>query len=251
VVGNRAALLEGCVQAGLFGRVHEATRRVLEVNGFDIRPAPGQGCCGAIHAHAGHMEGARTLARVNIAAFEAAGVDRIVVNAAGCGAALREYGAWLESDPEWRDRGRAIAQRCSDVTELLEEAGPVRGGPLLGAVVYHPPCHLEHAQGVRTAPRAVLESIPGLEVRSAEQASECCGGAGIYGVTHPELGGRIGADKARALADTESDCVATGNPGCMMQIAAFLTDGGGDLDVAHPVELLYESYRRAGLITDD
>lgn len=127
----------------------------------------------------------------------------------------------------------------------------MRGAPLDGSVVYHPPCHLEHAQGVRAAPRAVLGAIPGLEVRSAERASECCGGAGIYGVTHPELGGRIGADKARALADTESDCVATGNPGCMMQIAAFLAEEGGDLDVAHPVELLYESYRRAGLVAND
>jgi Fe-S oxidoreductase len=194
------------------------------------------------------MEGARRLARVNIAAFEAADVERIAVNAAGCGAAVREYGAWLSSDPEWRDRGQSIAGLCRDVTELLEEAGPVRGGPLCGAVVYHPPCHLEHAQGVRSAPRAVLEAIPGLEIRSADRATECCGGAGIYGITHPDLGGRIGADKARALADTESDCVATGNPGCMMQIAAFLDDEGGDLDVAHPVELLYESYRRAGRV---
>ena len=194
------------------------------------------------------MESARRLARINIAAFEAANVERIAVNSAGCGAALHEYGAWLASDPEWRDRGQAIAGRCMDVTELLEEAGPVRGGPVCGTVAYHPPCHLEHAQGVRSAPRAVLEAIPGLEIRSAERASECCGGAGIYGITHPDLGGRIGADKARALADTESDCVATGNPGCMMQIAAFLDDEGSDLDVAHPVELLYESYRRAGLI---
>ena len=248
---GRTALLEGCVQAGLFERVHEATRAVLEVNGFAVLPAPGQGCCGAIHAHAGDMEGARRLARINIAAFEAAEVDRIAVNAAGCGAAIREYGSWLAADPAWRDRSREIAERCSDVTELLEERGPVPGAPLVGAVVYHPPCHLEHAQGVRRAPRAVLGAIPGLEIRSAERQSECCGGAGIYGVTHPDLGGRIGADKARALADTESDCVATGNPGCMMQIAAFLDDEGSDLDVAHPVELLYESYRRAGLVTDD
>ncbi len=247
----RTSLLEGCVQSGLFGRVHEASRAVLSVNGFEVRSAPGQGCCGAIHAHAGDMEGARRLARINIAAFEAADVDRIAVNAAGCGAAIREYGAWLATDPEWRDRGREIARRCGDVTELLQERGPIEGAPLDGSVVYHPPCHLEHAQGVHTAPRAVLGAIPGLEVRSAERASECCGGAGIYGVTHPDLGGRIGADKARALADTESDCVATGNPGCMMQIAAFLGEEGRDLDVAHPVELLYESYRRAGLISND
>lgn len=244
----RTALLDGCVQSSLFARVNEATVAVLKVNGFRVVAAPGQGCCGAIHAHAGDMEGARRLARRNIAAFEAAAADRIGVNAAGCGAAMLEYGEWLRDDAEWQARAEALARRCADVTELLSDRGPRRGSPLVGAVAYHPPCHLEHARGVTRAPRDVLAAIPGLEVRTAERSTECCGGAGIYGVTHPDLGGRIGADKARSLAETGASCVATGNPGCMMQVAAFLHDEEGDFDVAHPVELLHESYRRAGLL---
>ncbi len=243
----RAALLDGCVQGDLFDRVNRATQAVLRVNGLELVGAPGQGCCGAIHAHAGDMEGARRLARENVRALEASGADVIAVNAAGCGAAMLEYPAWLEEDPAWRLRAEAVARRVRDVTEVLADRGPREGAPLVGAVTYHPPCHLEHARGITEPPLAVLRAIPGLEVRMAERASECCGGAGIYGVTHPELGGRIGADKARALARTGAACVVTGNPGCMMQIAAFLRDERGDFDVAHPVEVLYESYRRAGI----
>jgi glycolate oxidase iron-sulfur subunit len=228
--------------------VTEATTAVLRVNRFTLREVPGQVCCGAIHAHAGDLEGARRLARANIEAFEAAGVDRIAVDAAGCGAALREYGAWLAADPQWSARAESVSAAVADVTELLAERGPRVGGEVRGSVAYHPPCHLEHAHGVAEAPRRVLRSIPGLEVRTAKRASECCGGAGIYSLTHRELGSRIGADKARALVDTEADCVATGNPGCMMQIAAFLHDEQSEMQIVHPVELLYESYRRAGLV---
>ena len=245
---DTVAVLEGCVQRHLFERVNRATEAILTANDYEVIQAPGQGCCGAIHAHAGDLEGARRLARANIAAFEASSPDRIAVNAAGCGAALREYGSWLAGEPLWRERAAALAARSHDISVLLAERGPRSGGAVVGSVAYHPPCHLVHAQGVAEAPLRVLAAIPGLEVRSARRATGCCGGAGIYGVTHPELGGRIGVDKARELVDTEADCVATGNPGCMMHISAFLRDEGSAMQMVHPVELLYESYRRAGLV---
>lgn len=243
-----AGVLDGCVQASLFARVGKATKAVLAVHGVSVASAPGQGCCGALHAHAGDRVGARDRARANIAAFEAAGVERVVVDAAGCGAAMKDYGDWLADDPAWRDRARAFSARVLDVHEALALLGPRTGAPLVGTVVHHPPCHLHHAQKIRDAPLRVLGAIPGLEVRHPDGSGECCGGAGLYGVTHPELGGLIGSDRARALADTEAGCVASGNPGCMMQLAAHLDDEGASLEVAHPVELLAESYRRAGWI---
>lgn len=243
-----AGVLAGCVQGSLYARVGRATASVLEVHGVDVRPVPGQGCCGALHAHAGDLDGARARARANIAAFERAEVDRVVVDAAGCGAAMKEYGDWLADDPAWADRALRLSRRMLDVHEAVAAWGPRRGAALVGTVVYHPPCHLHNAQDVGDAPLRMLAAIPGLEVCRVQGPEECCGGAGIYGVTHPELGGAIGADRARALADTEARCVATGNPGCMMQIAAHLHEEGAAMEVAHPVELLAESYRRAGWI---
>ncbi len=240
------ALLDGCVQAGLFGRVNRATRRVLEANGYTVVKAPGQSCCGALHAHGGALGDARALARANIEAFEAAGVDRIAINAAGCGAAMKEYGELLRTDPAYAARAERLAGRVRDVTELLVEAGPRTGAPLPLEVAYDAPCHLLHAQGVAREPLDVLAAIPGLRVREVRNAEECCGGAGIYGLTHPELGGTIGADKVEAVRETGAAAVATGNPGCMMQIGARLRLSGDRTGVVHPVELLDESYRRAG-----
>jgi glycolate oxidase iron-sulfur subunit len=173
-------------------------------------------------------------------------VDRIVVNAAGCSAAMKEYGDLLADEPNARERGEAIAARVRDLTELLTEA-PVRtGAPMRVSVAYDHPCHLIHAQGIADAPLSVLEAVPGVEVRVVDRASECCGGAGIYGLMHPELGGRIGADKVGAVRATNANVVATPNAGCMMQIGAGLRMAGADAGVVHPVELLDESYRRAG-----
>ncbi len=240
------AVLTGCVQEGLYRRVNEATVRVLETNGYRVVEVPGQECCGALHAHAGDLERARRLARANLAAFQRAGVTFVVVNAAGCGAAMKEYGVLFEGHPE-EERARAFAARVRDVTELLAEAGPRTGAPVPLAVAYDHPCHLLHAQRAGEAPLRVLEAVPELEVRVVEGAEECCGGAGIYGLTHPELGGRIGADKAAAVRRCGADAVATPNPGCMMQIGALLFQEGAPAPVLHPVELLDESYRRAGL----
>jgi len=245
--GAKTAALLGCVQEGLLGRVNRATVRVLEANGFDMVDAPGQGCCGALHAHTGDLEGARRLARENIEAFETAGVEVVAVNAAGCGATMKEYGHLLAFDEEYRERGELLAAKVRDVMELLGRPGLRTGAPLPLKVTYDAPCHLLHAQRISAEPQTLLESIPGLELLPLPGHDECCGGAGIYGITHSDLGGRIGEDKVRAVSATGAEVVVTPNPGCMMQIGAGLRIAGAPVEVAHPVELLDESYRRGGV----
>lgn len=241
-----AMTLTGCVQQGLFERVNAATERTLAANGMQLREVSDQGCCGALHAHGGDLDGARRLARRNIEAFERSGARWFIVNAAGCGAAMKEYGTLFEDDPEMAERAAAVASCVRDVTEVLAEAGPRRGAPVACSVAYDHPCHLLHAQGIRAAPLEVLAGIPSVEVREIEGAEECCGGAGIYGLTHPDLGGRIGSDKIDAVQKASADLACTPNPGCMMQIGAGLRMIGSETGVVHPVELLDESYRRAG-----
>lgn len=245
-VRGRVGQLTGCVQAGLYGRINRATTRTLQANGFEVVSVDRQDCCGALHAHGGDLENARRLARANIEAFERSGVDLVVVNAAGCGAAMKDYGTLLEGDATFRDRAVAFADRVRDVTELLADAGPRRGAAVPCTVAYDHPCHLLHAQGVEQAPLDVLEAVPDVEVRIVANADECCGGAGIYGLTHPELGGWIGRDKIEAVRREGADVVCTPNAGCMMQIGAGLLLEGASEGVLHPVELLDESYERAG-----
>jgi glycolate oxidase iron-sulfur subunit len=243
---RQVALLVGCVQEGLYDRVNQATRRTLEANGFDVVEVAGQDCCGALHAHGGDLDRARALATVNVDAFGAAGVELVVVNAAGCGAAMKEYGTLLGADSAYAARAQDIAKRVRDVTELLAEVGPRRGAPVECSVAYDHPCHLLHAQRISTPPLQVLGAVPGVDVRVVANADECCGGAGIYGITHPDLGGRIGRDKVAAVRAAAADLATTPNPGCMMQIGAGLVLDGAGEGVVHPVELLDESYRRAG-----
>jgi glycolate oxidase iron-sulfur subunit len=243
---GRVAMLEGCVQRHLFSRVNGATRRVLEANGWSVVAVPGQGCCGALHAHAGDLEAARAMARANIARFRTSGVEWIVANAAGCGATMRDYADLLgarDDDAAW------FAERVRDVSELVAGDGiePATGGELRLKVAYDPPCHLLHAQRVTGPPERLLDGIPGLERVPLDDADRCCGGAGIYGITHPDLGGRIGEGKVQAIRASGCDVVATGNPGCAMQIGAGLLMAGSRIRVVHPVELLDESYRRCGL----
>jgi len=244
---HRVGLLVGCVQEGLLGRVNRATVRVLEANGFQVLEVSGQGCCGAIHAHTGDLEGARRLARQNVRAFSELSLDFLVVNAAGCGAAMKEYPHLLQDDTDHAERARDLAGRVRDVSEILGGQEVVEGGRLELRVTYDAPCHLVHAQRISKEPLTLLDRIPGLERVPLKGEDECCGGAGIYGITHPELGGRISRDKIDAILDTGAQVVATGNPGCMMQIGAGLAMGGFDVDVVHPVELLDESYRRGGV----
>ncbi len=244
--GERVGVLVGCVQEGLYSHINRATVRVLEANSYEVVEVVGQDCCGALHAHGGSLDDARAMARGNIDAFERSGADRIAVNTAGCGAVMKEYGLLLENDPAYADRAVAFSDRVRDVTELLSDAGPRRGARVTCRVAYDHPCHLLYGQGVRQPPFDVLEAIPGVDVTVIENAEECCGGAGIYGITHPELGGEIGRDKVAAVRREAADAACTPNSGCMMQIGAGLRLESARERVVHPIELLDESYRRAG-----
>ena len=236
----RVAVLEGCVQRLAFAEVNEATVRVLAAEGCSVEAPDRQGCCGALPLHAGHLEQARGLARHNIAVFEAAAVDRIVVNAAGCGSAMKEYGGLLADDPAWAERAKALAAKVRDVSEVLGDLGPPRAPrhPIHVRIAYHDACHLAHGQGLRAEPRAMLQAIPGVELVSPAEAEICCGSAGIYNLVQPEPAAELGARKARHLAALAPDMIATANPGCMLQVAAAGRDLGHDWPIFHPVELV-------------
>ncbi|CAN5253836.1 heterodisulfide reductase-related iron-sulfur binding cluster [soil metagenome] len=236
------ALLTGCVMEGLFTDTNRATERTLERNDYALVDAPRQGCCGALHAHAGDAETARTLARANIAAFEACGAEFIAVNAAGCGAIMKEYGELLARDDAWRERAIAMSSRVRDVSELLAMAGPRPGGSLPLRITYDAPCHLLHAQRIASPPLMVLAAIPELELVPLAGSEHCCGSAGIYNLVEPETSDRVLEPKLRNIADTGAAYVATGNPGCMMQIGAGMLQAGIGARTIHPVDLLDASY---------
>ncbi|MEO6877674.1 MAG: heterodisulfide reductase-related iron-sulfur binding cluster, partial [Gemmatimonadaceae bacterium] len=242
--GAPVALLTGCVMEGLFAETNRATERVLAINGYGMRNAPAQVCCGALHVHAGDANAARRLARTNIAAFENANADYICVNAAGCGAMMKEYPHLLADDPEWAERAVAIAGKVRDVSELLAAAGPVRGGPLHARVCYDAPCHLMHAQRITGPPLDVLHAIPELELVPLNESDVCCGSAGIYNLVEPHVSDVVLARKLENIASASPDMVATGNPGCLMQIGAGLLRAGSATRAVHPVELLDASYAR-------
>jgi len=243
---GRVATLRGCVMDGLFSATNRATARVLKVNGYGIVAAPGQQCCGALHAHAGDLETARKLARRNISAFEKSAAEFIAVNAAGCGAIMKEYGHLLKDDPEWSERASAFGSRVRDVSELLADAGPRAGGALPIRVTYDAPCHLQHAQRVMQAPLSVLAAIPGLELVPLHDSDQCCGSAGIYNLIEPETSDAVLAPKLANIRATRAPWVATGNPGCLMQIGAGLIRADIPAKTIHPVDLLDASYAAFG-----
>ena len=237
-------LLTGCVMEGLFADANRATERTLVANGYVVTGTPGQRCCGALHAHAGDDETARRLARENVAAFERSGADYIAVNAAGCGAMMKEYGALLADDVEWHHRAEAVAARIRDVSELLAAAGPRPGAPLPRAitVTYDAPCHLLHAQRIASPPLAMLAAVPDLALIPLAGSEHCCGSAGIYNLVEPDVSDEVLAPKLANIAATGAEVVATGNPGCLMQIGAGLHRAGIAARAMHPVELLDASY---------
>lgn len=237
------ALLLGCVMEGLFAHVHGAARRSLRVAGYREVPVTQQSCCGALHAHAGRMETARELARRNIQAFEAAPDAAVVTDSAGCGAALRDYPAWLSDDPEWRERAVALADRVRDVTELLVARRTSPAVRLEGRVAYDAPCHLHHGQGVRTEPLQLLRSVDGLTVEPLPSSERCCGGAGLYNLAEPELAERVLEPKVDEIERGGYDWVVTGNPGCIMYIGSGLRRAGCRTPVVHPVELIDAAWR--------
>ena len=237
------ALFRGCVMDTLFAHVHAATRRTLEANGYEVRDVAGQGCCGALHEHAGDRDSAAALAARNVAALLDS-ADYIVVNSAGCGALLKDYGHLLGTDA-----AREFGAKVRDVSELLAEQGPRPGVPLGLEVAYDAPCHLQHAQRVHAAPLALLRAVPELDVRLLPGSDRCCGSAGIFSLLQPEMARAVLADKVSTLGSARPalDLVVTGNPGCLMQIGAGLRAAGFDISVAHPVEVLDWSYDNAGI----
>ncbi len=234
-----ALLFRGCVMEGLFSHVHDATIRTLGVNGYEVLEVSGQVCCGALHAHAGLHEEALDLARANVAAF-GDGHEPIVVNSAGCGALMKEYGRLLGDEPSQR-----FAARVKDVTELFAPA-PAPGAPLDLHVAYDPPCHLLHAQGIAAEPLKLFAAIPLLELVPVPGAAECCGSAGLFTLLEPEMSRAVLATKIEHLREAAPQVVATGNPGCLMQLGAGLAASGIRARARHPVELLDDAYRAAG-----
>ena len=243
-----AFLHAGCVMQVAFPQVHEATIRMLLRAGLSVVVPAEQGCCGALAVHAGDREFGRTLARRNVEAFERSGADVCVSNAAGCGSALKEYAEYFAGDPAWSQRARAFSARVRDVTEVLDavELDP-RVGSVEATVTYQEPCHLAHAQRVTGAPRRLLQKIPGLRLVEMRESALCCGGAGIYNLTQPEMSGRLRKRKIEAAEATGASVVATANPGCAIQVAAGLRASGSKARVKHVVELLDEAYRAYGV----
>jgi glycolate oxidase iron-sulfur subunit len=237
------ALLQGCVQRVFFGHVNEATARVLAAEGFEVHAPRVPRCCGALQLHAGDGR-ARGLAKETIAALE--GHDTIVVNSAGCGSAMKDYGHVLRDEPEWAERAERFAAKVLDVTELLADHEPrAPRGPLPMRLAYHDACHLAHAQGVRSQPRALLRGIPKLELVEPPDWEICCGSAGVYNLLKPEPAAELGRRKAESLLATDADAVAAANPGCALQITSHTGRLGRSLPVFHPLELLARSIEAA------
>jgi glycolate oxidase iron-sulfur subunit len=227
------------VQRVFFGDVNAATARVLAAEGCEVVIPPDQGCCGALMTHTGEEDAALLAARRTIDVFERAEVDTIVINAAGCGSAMKEYGHLLRDDPAYAARAAAFAAKCQDISEVLaglEPRAPRR--PLALRVAYHDACHLQHAQGVRLQPRQVLATIPGLELVELDEGALCCGSAGVYNLLEPEPARQLGDRKVAHVLRTGADLLATGNPGCILQLVAGLHRAGVELPAVHPVELL-------------
>jgi glycolate dehydrogenase iron-sulfur subunit len=238
-------LLTGCVQRLVFPKVNVATMNVLSAEGCDVVAPEEQGCCGALALHAGRLDEARAFARRIIAVFERAGVERIAVNAAGCGSSMKEYGQLLADDPAWADRARAFSARVRDVTEIVSELGAPRAPrhPLAIRVAYHDACHLAHAQGVRQPPRDLLRSIPGVEILPFAEQEICCGSAGIYNLVEPEAAHQLGDRKVAHIEAVRPDVIATANPGCTLQMTAAARRLGRVRPIWHPIEILDASIR--------
>ena len=245
-VTRRVGFFSGCIMNLLFTEVHHASARVLQANGCTLWIPAQQVCCGALHMHAGEREQARQLARRNIAVFEQQDVDAIVNNAAGCGAQLKSYGELLAEDPEFAARAQRFSAKVQDISECLAQE-PLRGplGPVPQRVAYDDPCHLLHAQRIGQQPRELLQCIPDLQLVPLTDADFCCGAAGIYNITQHEVSLRILARKMEHIAAAQPDVIATGNPGCMMQLRTGVQQANLHIPVVHPIELLDASYQAA------
>lgn len=236
------AILTGCVMDVMFNDVNEATIRVLTHNGFEVGLPPDQGCCGALHIHAGERDAGKQLAKKNIEAFK--DYDKILVNAAGCGCALQEYDELFRNDPEMLPLAEEFSEKIEDITKFLYDHDFKRPQSEVNTTVtYHDACHLAHGQGVREEPRQLLEGIPGVEMVDLPDADRCCGSAGIYNLTHPEMAGRL-LDRKIDDVPGDVDMISMGNPGCMLQIAMGVQKYGRKEKVVHTVQLLDWAYEK-------
>jgi glycolate oxidase iron-sulfur subunit len=237
---GEVALLQGCVQRVFFGHVNRDTARVLAAEGFEVHVPRLPRCCGALPMHAGADEEARSLAKATIEQLER--YETVVVNAAGCGSAMKDYGHVLRDEPAWANRAKEFSAKVRDANEFLVEAGPrAQRRPVPMKIAYHDACHLAHAQGIRNPPRELLRAIPELELVEPREWEICCGSAGIYNLVKPEPAAELGERKARNLLDTGAEAVAAANPGCALQITAHTERLGTALPVLHPMELLARS----------
>ena len=244
---GRVALLTGCVQSVVFGAHNRATARVLARNGWEVVIPPAQGCCGALNAHAGDHERAVAMAKQTIETFEKTPVEAVIVNTSGCGAHMKGFGALLAGDPAWAERARRFVQSVQDVSEFLARE-PLRGplAPVPMTVTYHDPCHVVHGQKIRAQPRRLLAQVPGLRIVELTESDWCCGSAGIYNLTQPEMATRLLHRKVSHIQATGAEAVVTANPGCILQIQSGLRAHAAAVRVLHLVEILDRAYESEG-----
>ena len=242
---RRVGMLSGCVQQVFFSRVNAATARVLAAEGCEVVIPPEQECCGALMLHSGLETDAIAFAKKLIAVFEMANVDTVVINSAGCGSTMKEYGHLLRDDSVWADRAASFSAKCKDISEFLCELEPqALRNPLKLRVAYHDACHLQHAQGVRDQPRRLLKAIPGLDLAEIPEAHLCCGSAGIYNLLEPETARELGDRKVSNLVSTYSQAVVSANPGCLLQLMSGVHRHGiAAMPAFHLVEVIDASIR--------
>jgi glycolate oxidase iron-sulfur subunit len=235
-------LLTGCIMDVMFSDINEATIRVLTRNGNDVNIPKNQTCCGALHVHAGDRETGRQLAKQNIEAFK--GSDKVIVNAAGCGCALKEYPELFRDDPEWHEKAEKFAEKVEDISKYLHDTGYEKPKAELNTrITYHDACHLAHGQGIRQEPRDLLLDIPGVEMVNMPNSDHCCGSAGIYNLTNPQMASAVLESKMEKVPE-DVEMISMGNPGCMLQMAIGVKKYGRNQKVVHTVQLLDWAYQK-------
>ena len=245
---HRVGFISGCIMDQVFRDINEASIRVLTANGCEVITPTQQQCCGALHVHAGEAERGRKLAQHNIDVFEPYNCDVIIINSAGCGSNLKEYGHLLRDDPHYAKRAQDFSAKVKDISEFLASIELNRDmGEVSRTVAYHDACHLVHGQKIKQQPRQLLQSVPGLTMVNLKESDWCCGSAGIYNITNQEMASTLLQRKMDNIAATGASVIATGNPGCMLQISLGVRERGMELDVVHPIQLIDEAYRAGGL----
>lgn len=244
----RVGFISGCIMDQVFHDINEATIRVLAANGCEVISPLQQNCCGALHVHGGEAERGRELARHNINVFAHYNVDTIIINSAGCGSTLKEYNHLLRDDPAYAERAEEFSSKVKDIHEFLASIKyNQQMGEVKRTVAYHDACHLLHGQKIKQQPRQLLKAIPGITLVNLKESDWCCGSAGIYNLTNQEMGQDLLERKMNNIKETGANTIATGNPGCMMQIALGARQRGMSMEVLHPIQLLDEAYQAGGL----